>query len=175
MISKYGHVFDDEFKISRQPTYDAFCAYFDNISLTKIKNTTTHSVYMARISCLLANGVRCVVAISNLDKIPIGTVCVLDSIRWEALQTRTLAECPATLSEQSYMAKNVPPFSLPIVQMSSSDEMCEFSYNGPFNIKVALMYNKKGATHEFAERGTLRAALETFRTIVSFLPSPKNE
>lgn len=173
---KYGHFFDSEFDPKKERVYSLFVNYFDNINFTKLSEKDGFSLYYARIACLLSTEVRYLIAIVKNDRNSVGTVFPLLELKWISLQTRSLEE-NHRIPQQSYDPKRGSPYNT-VLNIKSREELCTVYSSVEYPIEITLYntikkkknpYEEMTNKYEYPNNGTLVTALETYKTIVTFI------
>jgi len=165
-MEKYGTIFDSTFNLQKNRVRNLICAYFDNPRLVKFKNSDSTSIYLSSITSQLLKNKQFIVATGPLDKSPISTVKYLNDIQWVSFQTRMLDRNKSNISF-SYEPKKSVEYSVPIVIKKRSEKISEYSCV-EYGIMVSLLHDNQNI-YEYPDAGTLNQALETFKTIVTFM------
>lgn len=143
--------------------YPLFVHYYDNIIFTKIKDSDSHSVYMAKIKTHLAKEERYLVCIVRKDESSIGTQTRLDTLKWDSFQTRTLLGGPQ-LQPQYYEVKRGSQLNKQLVMIDMDKFKSVYSCKD-LPLKVTLLHTKQ-SEYEYPQKGNVISALETFQTII---------
>jgi len=144
--------------------YKDFDEYFNNPTLTKIKNVNGYSMYMVKTVCLLGLGCRYIIVFVQQDNNPLKTRQELISLQWKTLQTRTLQD-RHDISSHGYQPIKKTPLSAHITRTNSTEKESLYSCED-FPLTVTLLHTKPGK-NEYSEKGNIIAALETYSTIVT--------
>jgi len=162
-MAQYGEILD-AYEPDLDNMYQEFANFFNNPTMTKIKDVNNYSMYMAKTYCLLSNQCRYLIAMVPKDVKGLGTVESLSTIRWVSFQTRTLPD-NHNLPPHSYNAKRNGPLACEITRANIGEKASSYKCE-KYPFTVTLLHGKKGAS-EYQSRGTVIAALETYSTIVS--------
>jgi len=161
---KYGSIIDDVHVSKDKEIYKLIASYYDNPTMTKVNNTDEFGVYVAKLPCLLINEYRYIFAMCLNDKNPDGTQVKLSDMKWDVLQARVTDKF-YSLKQHTYEPKRTPDFAIPIKKYgtdgSNSFYKCE-----TLPIEIILIHPEKNFI-QYPESGTLSAALETFRTVIT--------
>ena len=161
----YGEIIDIEFKPERTTIYSSFTKYFGNPTMTKVKDSGEYSVYMVEISCLLNRENRYLMLVVTKDDKPVRTQEMMDDLKWESLQTRSLYEKHHVVIFK-YFARRYPPLMDPIYV--TEKKKSHYSYSAKtLPIIVTLLPDLQGEMN-YSETGTVVQALEQFQTVINF-------
>ena len=163
-MEKYGKIYDSSVLINTSEIRDLICDYFNNPVMTKIKNTDAQTIYMAKIKTLLLNKNRYLVASVHLNNLNIGDKKNLQNLNWESFQTRTL-DNNYNIEKHSYQS-NYKNLKQSISIINRNDEISEYKCD-ELNVKIYLLHQKKNNLYEYSDKGNLKAALETYNTIIT--------
>ena len=165
-MSEYGQVINHHYDPSKNHIYEAFTKYFNNPTLTKIKNVDQFTVYMAKIHAMLGTSYRYLVIFVERDFNMFGTTKKMDELTWISLQTRTL-EDKHDLKNHYYQASQKPPLNQKIhIQDQNEKQSTYFSCDFP--LIITLLHTRKNNSYQYQPSGTIVSALETFQTIINF-------
>lgn len=140
--------------------------YFDYPSMQKVKDQDMTSIYMCRLSSLLLNENRYLVAITTLDEHPVGHLVKLGDLHWKYFQSRTLSgEEYVGITQHSYMTKR--DLTWPVVKIRTTKEYSIYE-SETYPIHITLLHTSKDE-YEYPLRGTFASCLETFQTIIRFI------
>jgi hypothetical protein len=165
-MSLYGKVLDD-LDLDKEAIYDLFVEYFDNPNMHKMKNENNCSMYMCKMQTLLKNGYRYLIAICPQDNFNIGTILRLKEVKWICFQTRTLDE-HHNLPKHTYEYKRGDPYKSKIIIKERQENRSEYISQVYPNLLVTLLHSKPNK-FEYPDNGNIAAALETFKTIFTFV------
>lgn len=169
----YSYIDND---VSVLNLYQLVDSYFNSPILEKVKDDPIRnlSVYMCKIATLLGGAdQRYLVVTCNMDDRIIGTRLKLENIEWKSFQTRTISPPKGSqsipeyqhLPKHSYLPKNESDYLIPIHLIQRHEDHTEYQMDGYPNCAITLLHRTKNI-HEFAERGSLASAFETFRTVL---------
>lgn len=149
--------------------YTLICDYFDDPSVQKVSQDQMYSVYACKISTLLLNEYRYLVAIINNDNMELGTIKKLSELKWISFQTRILeSDIYYSAINHSYDTKNTLKYHYQVRQLSNSKEKSVYSLESDsFPVEITLLH-LKGLVLEYPKTGSLVACLETYQTILTF-------
>ena len=167
-MASYGTLLDEGVDIEYM--YKTFVDYFNDPVLTKIGNVSPgdgpgFSKYMTKCYCLLSKECRYIVAFVDQDNNEVHTTKRLSELWWKSLQTRELADYH-NLQPHSYNPENKGPLTCAINRTEKNTEASTYVCSA-FPIVVTLLHTKKKGIHDYQDRGTVIAALETWQTIVT--------
>ena len=160
----------DSVDFSIKNIQDLVDSYFNSPTMEKIKDDSSISVYMCKISTLLGGLYqRYLIAITSRDKNPIGSRILLSNINWKCFQSRTLSGMKHDMIKHSYEPKQEPQFLLNVSMYKRDEEHTEYKIdNGYNNIIVSLIHKNKNV-YEYPLNGNLASCLETFQTVIVFI------
>ena len=168
-MSRYGFVFDETYNPMHEEikstVFKAINSYFDNPIFTKVKENKTHSIYMAKMDCLLTNEYRYIIATVTKNDNPINSTCDLAKLSWDSFQTRSIPDY-YDIRPQRYTPKKSGDALSPI-NMSNRDEKQTTYGMEKYPLKITVLHKKEGK-YEYPDRATLGASLETYQTIITF-------
>lgn len=149
--------------------YALICDYFDDPGMQKVSQDQNYSVYACKISTLLLNEYRYLVAIINNDHMELGTIKKLSDLKWISFQTRILeSDIYYHAVQHSYDTKNTLKYHYQVRQLNNSTEKSVYRLeNNAFPVRITLLH-QKGLELEYPSTGSLVACLETYQTIVTF-------
>lgn len=155
----------DDYNPHREKVYPLFSSYFNDPTMTKIKNIDNYSVYVAKLHSLLIIEFRYIIAIIYKDNKNIGYTTKLSNLHWETLQTRTLPE-DHKIAFHTYIPSRVPYLDHKIKLIHQDETQYKYrTENLP--VIVTLLPKTKGHL-EYNKEGTIINAIETYQTIISF-------
>ena len=169
---EYGHFINDanndtkpsEENVEMGNFYDTFCQYFDNPTMTKIRDDPYFSIYATRINCLLIGLCRYVVVNIPKDNVPIGTDRKMNTMPWTILQTRTMSD-KVKCTNSTYKPKTSAIFES---QLSITKRTSKSSEYNCVNIPVSVtIFHKKKDEFEYPNNGKLNSAIEIYNTAIS--------
>jgi len=154
--------------------YDLLCRYYDSPDLWKLQNgdgNHDYCLYGVQLPCFLLNEKRYLMVLCPLDTSPVGTQRNLRDLRWISLQARSLQDDKfASLPTHSYEIKRDPAFSLSLHIFYRSTDISTYHCVDPYPLEVSLLHVRKDE-YEYPNDGTLVSALESFQTILQWLPN----
>lgn len=151
----------------KEYTYKMFTDYYDNMMMHKIKDDDKFSIYMARLKCLLLNEERYLIAVVPKDCYPPMYKKKLEELRWVSLQIRNLQD-GQNLPQESYNMKRTPDFQRRLKVLQRNQDVTTYKIDN-MPIQVSLLHTRN-QEYEYPDEGSLVSALETFRTIIHFVP-----
>lgn len=164
-MEKYGQIIDPSFDPHKNDIYQLFAEYFDNPSMTKLKDVDGMSIYITKIHCLLNNMYRYLMVFTEKDNYPLQKTEFLSNLNWIYLHTRTLEE-KYNLKSHSYQPRRFQPLMKPIKQYKKDDDGYYYNVDGmPLEI---ILLSVKHTQNEYSPTGVIATALETYNTIVSW-------
>ena len=165
-MSEFGQVINPHYDPSKNHVYEAFYTYFENPTLTKIKNVEVYTVYMATIHCMLGNGKRYLILFVERDFNVTGTEKNMKDLEWISLQTRTLDD-HHNLKAQTYQVRKTPELSNKITLKTQNEDETTYDVDR-YPLTVTLLHTRKNNSYQYQPTGTIVSALETYQTIVNF-------
>lgn len=163
-MAHYGEILD-VYEPDKDVIYQSMTKFFNNPTMTKIKDIGKYSMYMSKTYCLLNRNCRYLIAFIIKDVHPVGSKEELANLRWDSFQTRTLPE-NHNLPPHAYKAQRGGLLDVPIKRTNVDDEASTYDCE-KLSLVVTLLHTKKGAS-EYNDNGTLIAALETYNTVITF-------
>lgn len=156
--------------------WDAFASYFNNplmfYSETDSRADGEHSVHVCRIHSLLLNENRYLIVMCKRDHfVPAtGAPTPLRDLHWHVLQTRHVQqpEKYAFVPQAHRYNLNAPNSILTserVVRVESNREWSRYQSDRFPQLTVFLLHQRQ-APDEYAQRGSISLAVETYRTIV---------
>ena len=162
--SKYGQVIEDIVDINNAGIYNLFTYYFDNPTMKKISEQGVSSVYSAKLNSGLMLDNKYLIAVTNMDNTKMGDLRRLSELKWNSIQTRTLRE-NSNGPTFSYNPKKTKPFSEKIFLTKREANSSVYRHENLRELSVTLLNSEK-MQFEYPPEGTLKAALETYRTVI---------
>jgi hypothetical protein len=145
--------------------YPIIDSYFDRPVLEKTKDSNNLSVYMCKIASLLAGAEqRYLVVTTVIDRNPVGTRVALASLKWKSFQARTIPQYIPSIPKHSYSPKSTGEYLTPVHLSKRYEDHTEYSLEGYPTVAVTLLHKNKNM-YEYAEKGMVATALETFRCV----------
>jgi len=161
----------DSYDPRNEDVYTVICKYFNNPMLTKIKEVEGegYSMYAAEAKCGLGLHTRYIVVLIVQDSSPVGTVQLLDKLKWISFQTRTLLEKFNISNSFQYTPSRNPSNKINIILRE--EKHCKYICED-FQVNVTLItedWEPKQNTQTYQKTGTLSQAIETWKTIITFV------
>jgi len=157
---------NNDINFSVKNIQDLVDSYFNSPTLEKIKDDSTVSVYMCKISTLLAGlNQRYLIAITSRDKHPIGTRILLANINWKSFQSRTLSGMKHDMIKHSYAPNQDPSFMVNVSMTTRDEDHTEYMIDGYRGMIVSLIHKNKNV-YEYPPTGNLASCFETFQTVI---------
>lgn len=177
-MAQYGEILDKDFRPELNEMYEAFTKYFNNPTMSKIKNVDNYSMYISKLYCLLSNECRYLIVLVPIDNKGLKSLISLSDINWISFQTRTLHE-NYELPPHSYIAKRGGLLDCEILRIKVTEKASTYSCE-KFPIIINILhshqntqkdnYSSSGSdsfVSEYQDKGVIITALETFQTIIS--------
>lgn len=163
-----GQVINPQYDPTKNAVYEAFYEYYNNPEMTKIKNVGTYSMYMTRIYSMLGNSYRYLIVFVDRDVNQVGFKKFMKDCEWVSLQTRTLEDAH-DLKPHVHQSRNTPKLSQQInIKEQNEKQSTYIAENYP--LSITLLHTRKNNVYQYQPKGTITSALETFQTIINFLP-----
>lgn len=150
----------------------AIVSYFGDLIMTKVKQiphtptSPSYSIYYANIGCMLCVEDRYLVVIMESDPFPIGNPEYLSQMNWISFQTRTIENAPYQLKIQQQTKPVVTQTLLDKIQLTETKEDRSVYIASTIPVKVELLYTKEDDS--YAEKGTIKSALDTYNCVITF-------
>jgi hypothetical protein len=164
---EFGQIINPTYDPSKNYMYKAFYEYFNNPTITKIKDVNDYSVYMTRIYALLGNAYRYLILFITKNNNEIGEEMKMSECEWIVLQTRTLDDFHK-LVPHKYTSRRYEPLNKKMV-LENRDENKTIYNVEEFPISVTLLNTRKNNIYQYNKTGTIISALETYQTIINIL------
>ena len=149
----------------KENIYDLFLTYYNNPSMSKLKNINDCSVYICRIKCLLLNEYRYLICVIDKDDLKIGDIKSLLNLKWKSFQTRTLKDpFNENICIHTYDIKRNYPYNLEIIKVKNDVDYDMYDCI-KYRMKISLLKTDKKKS--FNDKGTIVSALETYNTIIT--------
>ena len=165
-MTEYGHVINPNYDPSKNKVYETFCDYFNNPTITKIKNVEYFSVYMAKIFSMIGNSYRYLVLFVDRDYNNEGFKQSMKNCEWISLQTRTLTE-KMNVEVHGYAAMSEGQLTATIIRTGITKEASTYKCN-ELPLTITLLHTEKKDSNVYQPKGTVIAAIETYETIITF-------
>jgi hypothetical protein len=161
-MAQYGEIILD-YNLETESVYKYFVDYFNNPTMTKIKNTLNLTMYLTKIECLLSNEFRYLIILIDEDNLPIGAQKLLSNLSWKSLQTRTLTE-NHTLPIHKYNPTNNTPLNKIIYRTNITDDFSTYECK-QLSLTITLLHKRD--KNEYRAHGSVTNAIETYQTIIT--------
>lgn len=162
----YGELLDASYDPLKDKVYEMFTEYFENPTMTKIKDVSNFSMYVAKMHCLLSTSYRYIMIFVPIDKMPLGNTDTLSEFKWEFLQTRTLTD-NHNLQPQRYASRRFAPLMKTITLTDKQSNGYLYSVD-EYPLSVTLL-PKTGGQMDYQNTGNIVIALETYNTIIGWV------
>ena len=146
--------------------YSAITIFFNNPTMTKIKDVDNYSMYMSKTYCLLSNECRYLIAFVDKNNFDVGSFENLINLNWVSFQTRTLND-KHELQSHSYNPKRGGILDTTIYRNEKNEKTSVYNCDS-LPIKITLLHTPKMTVNDYQDKGTIISALETYQTIVNF-------
>jgi hypothetical protein len=160
----YGQLLDS-YEPEKEFVYESFCRYFNNPVMTKVKDVGGYSVYMAKNHCLLTKECQYIIVCVENDNDGINQTKSLDSIQWISLQTRTIKD-NHTLPSHSYQPARTGVMTSKITRTEKTPTTSTYSCK---ELPIIVTLLNKDNKSQYPDSGTVVTALETYKTVVTFV------
>ena len=169
-MASYGEIIED-YDPARELIHTYFTDYFRNPTMTKIKDTDKHSMYLTKLYCLLNRECRYIITFTEKNLLPIESTEELKNINWVSFQTRTLKDQYNNIDPFGYEPIAEGPLLARINKIQTTKEASTYNCED-FPITVTLLHTEKNTPDTYQKSGTIINALETFQTIITFNSDP---
>jgi len=164
-MTKYGSLIDGSIDLEKEEVYDLFTEYFNNPSMTKIKEAGDFSIYMTKLDSLLLVEYKYIVVMVSRDSKPIKTQEKLSNLKWKSIQTRFLSDM-YNIPKHDYPKKKTPFSIKKIFLIERDDNQSKYSCED-IPITVTLLHSNQEFC-DYMDTGILIRAIETFKTVITF-------
>ncbi len=162
-----GVFIDEPYDLNKDKVYVMILHYFGNLRFYKLEDTEYTSIYICKLGGL-TNEKRYILSTVLKDEHKVGKEKRLNTLHWISFQTRCLPE-NYKITEQHYAEKRDEPYSKNIICVTRTEQYTNYILQDKsYPIKITLLHTKRGK-YEYPDTGTLASALETFRTVITFL------
>ena len=111
---------------------------------------------------------RYLIVVTDQDQVPMGTNVSLSDLQWKSFQLRTLSK-EVKAPEITYKKENNGVFDDDIQLVKRDKTENKVVYQCVHNpLIVELLPTKKGSVHDYPEKATLEAAMDTFQCVIYF-------
>ena len=167
----YGELLDD-YNPEREIIYAHFTKYFNNPTMTKIKDIISadgqkFSMYACKVYGLITNENRYIICLNYGNNYSIGSVEELRTMNWVSLQTRRLPQKYNCLTH-SYIAKVEGSLDEIIERVDVSDKVSTYNCENIPELVISLFHTEKRGANTYQSRGKIINALETYETVITF-------
>jgi hypothetical protein len=162
----YGQIIDD-YDPSRDLIYKYFSDYFRNPTMTKIKDTGKHSMYITKLYCLLNRECRYIIVFVDKNSASPGTLEELRTMTWVSFQTRSLTDQYNDIEIHGYDPVADGPLMAKIHRTSVNTEASTYECE-TLPLVITLLHTEKNTPQTYQKSGTIINALETYQTIITF-------
>jgi hypothetical protein len=161
----YGTIIDS-YDPRNEEIYSMLCEYFGNPMMTKMKDVNGYSMYIAKPKCMLGLHSRYINVMIVQDSSPLGTVSLLDQLKWTSFQTRTRTE---KYNLESFNYTPSRRSSNKIVLTERGDRYCKYACEDlPLDVTLILEdWEPKQTAYNYQNSGYIYQALETWKTILT--------
>jgi hypothetical protein len=163
-MAHWGEVIDRTYNPRMDTVYRVFSEYFDNPTMTKLKDIDNYSMYISKIYCMLGIQHRYIYIFTYKDGNTIGHKDRLSHFNWISFQTRTVDD-DHKLDSHNYIPRRLPGLNKKITLQKHDRNAYTYSVEDYPIVVTLLPVRKEGM--EYTASGTLLTALETYQTIVT--------
>ncbi len=165
-MQQYGQVLDPDYDFDKDKVYNIFVEYFENPTLTKLKDVAEYSLYAVKSHALLGIEQRYIMLFVYKDKFNIGHQEKMVNLFWISLQTTT-SEDEHKILTHTYTPRRLPGVSCAIHLTDINNGVYKYSVDG-LPIHVTLPPGKSG-NDSYTAHNKLVNAIETYNTIITFV------
>ena len=165
-MEQYGNPIDAS-SPQQEEIYDLVSAYFDNPTMTKVKDVEQFSMYMAKVNCKLLAENRYLVAFVERNSSTVGTSYLLRELYWVTFEACANTDFHRNLMTVTYTPKKNSPFDSILEIKERQKTHTSYNCQRYPQIEVTLLH-KSGDLYEYPNTGRLCSAFETYKTIVTF-------
>ena len=159
-------ILDGSNNLSIKNLYELIDNYFESPILEKIQDSENKSIYMAKIKTLLASPEqRYIIAVTEIDRYPIGKKVPLNNIPWKSFQTRYLSNLDKNIVTNSYSSKNIPEYTLKLSLLNRYEDHTDYLLDNYNQVIVTLIHKNKNL-YEYPPSGNLASCLETYKSVI---------
>ena len=166
-MEKYGTIFDTTFNLKKDKLRHLISVYFDYPTLKKFKNTENTSIYSAYNQNQLIAKKQFIIATCKLDNNLVGTSKHLKDLSWISFQTRMLDLELLNHIAFTYLPKRNNKYMSPL-SIHKREKLISAYLCPEYDCIVSLLHDNENV-YEYPDHGTLNQALESFKTIITFL------
>lgn len=161
---KHGKLLLQDYDPNKIQVRNLMSDYFDNPTMTKIKDVNNYSMYATKINSGLGNSHRYLILFINTDNVDTGLTMKMSELKWISLQTRTMEENYRTTPHSYIVGKNI---LRDVIVIEDRKPECSIYSCESLNINLTLLHTKKDTMFQYGNRGTIASALETYQTIIN--------
>lgn len=161
-MAQHGEIILD-YNSETESVYTYFVDYFNNPTMTKIKNIMDLSMYLTKIECLLSNKFRYLITLVDEDNLPIGAEKLLRNLQWKSFQTRTLTE-NHSVPIHKYNPTNNTRLNRTINRTQVTDASSTYTCQ-ELSLTITILH--KNDKNDYRSEGKVINALETYETIIT--------
>jgi hypothetical protein len=166
-MANYGELLED-FNPERDEIYLHFVKYFNNPTMTKVKDIDRQfSMYAAKVYSMLANENRYLICITYKNNMNIGTVEELRTMNWISFQTRRLTDIYKCITH-SYIPKLEGELDTLIIREHFDKISSTYKCEKFPSLIITLLHTDKKPQESYQNRGKIINSLETYETIITF-------
>jgi hypothetical protein len=149
--------------------YQLINRYYDSPTLLKIRNDQDFSMYGIQLPCFLLNEKRFLILLCPLDAFSKNSRRPMKDLRWISLQARSLNDEKMTeLPMHHYQIKRENQYAVPLSIYHRSVKVSTYRLKS-YPLEVSLLHLRSNE-FEYPSEGTLVSALETYQTILQWVP-----
>ena len=115
---------------------------------------------------LLTNN-QFIICTCSIDDYPIGSIRYLKSLKWVAFQTRMLDVNKSDHIKFTYTIKNTEKFTPELSLLNRNNFLTKYRCK-KYNLIISLLH-ENDHKYEYPNEGILNQALESFKTIITFM------
>ena len=167
-MANYGELIE-----TGEPTMEKFNSlltkFYNDPVMIKLKTTGTHSMYVAKVQCMLSTQKRYIILYVDEDGYHPGSSRYLRDLDWVNFQTRTLDELPlpANTPYVQYAPIRLPGLDAVINKTNGTETDTTYNAVGEFPLVVTMLHPKK-MSYNYQDKGSIVSALETYQTILTW-------
>ena len=163
-MQKYGTIFEPNFNVKKDQFRNLIIEYYGNPNLQKVKNTQTQSIYMAMLNSNLLANKQYIVTTCQKDNNKIGIIKSLSNLYWNSFQTRTIDNVNVITFDHIPVKNN--KFNIILKIIERNEKFTKYIMN-EYPVYITLIHDNVNL-YEYPNTGNLIAALDTFKSIITF-------
>ena len=149
--------------------YQMITRYYDTPTLLKLRDDQDFSMYGIQLPCFLLNEKRYLILLCPRDAFSKNSRRSMKDLRWISLQARSLHdEAMASLPLHHYQIKRDNQYAIPLSVFHRSTKVTTYRMDS-YPLEVSLLHQRSNE-FEYPGEGTLVSALETYQTILQWVP-----